>query len=698
MLKVHLRRTLIAALIFGLLGFFIAARTPKLYEATVDLKAGSPTITPDATMPLEVRRVLLPGVLNDLDSDTGILKSQRIFRDGLIQAAKTTGRDYIASRETFEELFPLYDVAIPAAMNQYVGDQQRVVTLRVKGRTPEDAAEIANAVAYSFAEYRKQNAKIAIQDALDIVSQASKSAKAKLDAIDKQYKTLKIDAKIADMSGNSEAMTASVESLRQKRAQVEAELEGAIAEVSALQREIAKTPEMIAAGSQSLTDPRIDGLRTLVVGAEQELETIRVSYLDSSVQVKNAQEKLRRAKESLAKAEKNAKSVPSASSKAQNAVYLELNGEISRRRSQIANLRAQLDPINLQILQYEGRIAKIPNLEKDFYELQRNRLVYEEQYQTNQKWVEQLSTATEGRATQIVALADAALITKPVAPEPVKNVILGAVIGFLLGMFYSFARESFQLPVHTSWQLAELTALPVAASVPATSKVLAKRHLSSLPEASFKPIESFRYMAFSMMAKEQRPGVIMFTGVGEEVDSSGVAAEFAVAMAKTGCRTLLVDCDLRVPRLSQIFNTQGRSGVSDILGRTILPGESSDLFVSTEHDNLQILPAGSTNASGMADFVTSHLQALIEELRLKGDLVVINCPPVDVFADSSRLAQYVDEATLVISAKSTSYRAVPIAQEIMTKAGAKSMSIVLTNASPIDEPFGNRSLGRFRTQ
>ena len=222
-------------------------------------------------------------------------------------------------------------------------------------------------------------------------------------------------------------------------------------------------------------------------------------------------------------------------------------------------------------------------------------------------------------------------------------------------------------------------------------KPLARRHYAEIRDGSFKPIESFRYMAFSMMAKENRPGVILFTAVGEDVDSTGAAAEFAVAMSKTGSKTALVDCDLRLPRLSELFGVEGRSGVAEILGRTILPGESTDLFVSTEHDNLLILPAGAASASGLSDFNTSHMSGLIEDLRGKADTVVINCPPVDVFADASRLAQYVDEVCMVISAKTTSYRAIPVAQEILHKSGAKEMSIVLTNGSPTEEPFGARS-------
>jgi uncharacterized protein involved in exopolysaccharide biosynthesis len=115
MFKVHLRRTLFFAILFGLLGFILTLKTQKIYEATVQLQAGSPTITADQSMPFEVRRVLLPGVLNDLDSDTGILKSQRVFREGLLKAAREIRKEELATPAAFEELFPLFDLERPAA-------------------------------------------------------------------------------------------------------------------------------------------------------------------------------------------------------------------------------------------------------------------------------------------------------------------------------------------------------------------------------------------------------------------------------------------------------------------------------------------------------------------------------------------------------------------------------------------------------
>ena len=696
MLKVHIRRTLFAAIIAGLFGFFIAWRSLKLYEAVVEVMAGSAQLQPDNTMPIEVRKVLNQGVQNDLDSDSGILRSQRIFDAALKLVAKEPGRktftgDDFTSPKTFQELYPMFDLDIPGSLNQYAPEQMRLVKIRVRAYSPEDAASIANNVATAFANYRKDRSKRAVQDALAMVKAQSKRAKQKLDEIDNEFRKIKVERGIVDINQGNISITEKLARLKDRLSVTEVEYEGAKAELSSIRAAIQKTPQYIAGTEGSARDPKVQIYRQMEAQAEAELGAEREKYTDDAPSVKRIIEKYEALKAKRIAAEKDPAFFKDSTMRSPNTIYYELQGREATAKARVNSVHESIPAISAAVQRAEAEAAGYPAVETKFFDLSRNRLVYEEQYQKNQKWVEEMQNASEGQTSQIQYLAEPDRISEPVAPDPKKYVILSAIVGALIGLAYSFAMESFRLPVHTSWQLAELTALPVAASIPMMPKPLARRHYAEIRDGTFKPIESFRYMAFSMMAKENRPGVILFAAVGEDVDSTGAAAEFAVAMSKTGSKTALVDCDLRLPRLSELFGVQGRSGVAEILGRTILPGESTDLFVSTEHENLLILPAGAASSSGLSDFNTSHMSGLIEDLRGKADTVVINCPPVDVFADASRLAQYVDEVCMVISAKTTSYRAIPVAQEILHKSGAKAMSIVLTNGSPTEEPFGSRS-------
>jgi capsular exopolysaccharide synthesis family protein len=217
------------------------------------------------------------------------------------------------------------------------------------------------------------------------------------------------------------------------------------------------------------------------------------------------------------------------------------------------------------------------------------------------------------------------------------------------------------------------------------------RLLAGWPDPDYKPAESFRFMAFSQLAKEGgAPRLVLFTGIGGSVGCSSSAAQFALATARTGVRTLLVDADLRHPAITTIFDLEDKTGMSDMLNRTMLASDA-DVAIDTPHKNLRLVPSGTDGAGGLADFPTPHIVGIMEHLAEKADVVVIDAPPCDIVADAARLVPYVDEVCLVVSAQSTSFRSVPMAYDILKRSGAKNISLILTHASPQEEPFSKRS-------
>lgn len=215
--------------------------------------------------------------------------------------------------------------------------------------------------------------------------------------------------------------------------------------------------------------------------------------------------------------------------------------------------------------------------------------------------------------------------------------------------------------------------------------------MTRLAKGEGHPAESFRYMAFTFTASEtNEPKVVLFTATGGLGGRAFSAQNFAVAAARASVKTLLVDMDLRRAALTGMYGADGKSGISDVLHNRMLPNEQ-ELSIDTPDQTMKFLPAGTDRDAGLADVPTPQLQAIIEGFREKADLVVIDTPPCDAFSDASRLAKYVDEVCLVVSAKSTNFRNIPLAYEILTRSGAKSVSLILLDASVEDEPFSDRS-------
>jgi len=212
--------------------------------------------------------------------------------------------------------------------------------------------------------------------------------------------------------------------------------------------------------------------------------------------------------------------------------------------------------------------------------------------------------------------------------------------------------------------------------------------MQALPGPDFKPLESYRFMASSMLfSNGSKPNRVLFTSVGGEVGCSMAAGEFALSAAKMGLRVILVDADLRRGTISRVFKMRDRSGVRDVINRSLLPGSGTEIFSETEHANLFVLPAGSSDGEGITDVPISHLSGFLDNLQEKADLIVIDVPPCDVVADASRFVPLVDEVCLVVSARNTNYRIIPMAKDLLNRAGAKKVSMIMTDTTPNEEAF-----------
>jgi capsular exopolysaccharide synthesis family protein len=216
--------------------------------------------------------------------------------------------------------------------------------------------------------------------------------------------------------------------------------------------------------------------------------------------------------------------------------------------------------------------------------------------------------------------------------------------------------------------------------------------LRAISTAGANPPEAFRYMAFSMVTNNTKTlRTFLFTGVKSSMVTYSSATQFATAVAKGGTRVLLVDADLLKSPITTVMNGGGKEGLSNLLGSEESK-KVEDLVVPTVHENLMLLPAGTDSSLRyLTNAPQPKLEAIMQALRLYCDVVIIAVPPCDVLADAACIARLVDDVVLVVSGAQTNYRSVPIAQDLLNKAGAKAISIVMTEAQADEEPFSAKS-------
>lgn len=207
-----------------------------------------------------------------------------------------------------------------------------------------------------------------------------------------------------------------------------------------------------------------------------------------------------------------------------------------------------------------------------------------------------------------------------------------------------------------------------------------KDTLITLTDPRSPVAEAFRTLRTNLIFSglEQPLQTLLVTSAAADEGKSTTLANLAVVMAQGGRNTILVDCDLRRPRLHEVFGVPLSPGFSEWI-----QGESDQMpsLTATEIAGLHLLPAGSP-APNPADLLTSRrVEALIDRLKSQADMVLFDGPPVLAVSDAALLAAKLDGVLLVVSAGRTRRDHAQRAKELLEKIRVRVVGAVLTNAS-----------------
>jgi len=191
--------------------------------------------------------------------------------------------------------------------------------------------------------------------------------------------------------------------------------------------------------------------------------------------------------------------------------------------------------------------------------------------------------------------------------------------------------------------------------------------------------EAFRTLRTNLMFSSlERPlATLLITSPAPEEGKSTTLANLAVTLAQGGRSTILVDCDLRRPRLHDIFGVPIAPGLSNaILGKAEAPP-----LTPTGVEGLSLLPAGDTPPNPADLLGSRRMEAIIANLKSRADIVLFDAPPVIAVTDAALLASKLDGVLLVVSAGHTRRDHAQRAKALLEKIHVRIVGTVLTNAS-----------------
>jgi len=213
-----------------------------------------------------------------------------------------------------------------------------------------------------------------------------------------------------------------------------------------------------------------------------------------------------------------------------------------------------------------------------------------------------------------------------------------------------------------------------------------KRKPSMLAESFQNALTSILFSAHH----GERPRMMAVTSAGPSEGKSTVVSNLAIALAQINQRVLIVDADMRRPRVHQIFGVSNEIGLSTLLNErsAVRARPQSAYFVETEVPGLVVLPSGpiATNASNL--LYSPRLAELLGALRSEFDSILIDTPPMLHLADARVLGQHCDSVILVVRAGRTTRDAALAALKKLEQDGTSVLGTILNDWDPTGGAVG----------
>jgi succinoglycan biosynthesis transport protein ExoP len=304
------------------------------------------------------------------------------------------------------------------------------------------------------------------------------------------------------------------------------------------------------------------------------------------------------------------------------------------------------------------------------HELDGNRQLYDEML----RQVKEASIASAVRAGNVRILDHADYPKKRSRPQPVITCGLGLLVFTFIGLLVGHTREQADSSLREPGEGFRWMGIPELGVVPhqAASTLLSSRKGKQLPQIVAPSLaggremlaldnaiaaEACRNIVTSVLLAEPGnavPRVIVVTSPGPREGKTTVAANVAMTMATMGRRVLLVDGDIRRPRLHQVFGVSNETGLSKILERGHVTEQNLDPVIRrTSSPLLSLLTSGPPTVTCANLLHSRRLGELLRRFKNEYDFVLIDTPPLLPVADTRVMGRLSDGVILVVRAGQT---------------------------------------------
>lgn len=300
------------------------------------------------------------------------------------------------------------------------------------------------------------------------------------------------------------------------------------------------------------------------------------------------------------------------------------------------------------------------------------------------------------RTNNVRILEHAVLPTVPVRPKPIQNLAIAVMVGLGLGVGLAFLIDALDNTLKTQADVENLLGVPVLGLIPVIGPGqeakedparIRDRDLGVFLEPKSLAAECCRSIRTNIlfMSPDHPIRTMVVTSPSPQEGKTTTAANLAITLAETGNRVLIVDTDLRRPRLHKSFGVPNQVGVSSVIVGEVAPEQA---IKRSEVPNLDVMTCGPVPPNPAELLHTEKFLKLIEHLKQHYDRIIFDSPPTSAVTDPAVIGNVVDGVILVVKGGKTTRDAAGHAKRQLASANVRILGVIVNEIDFSSSSYG----------
>lgn len=647
---------------------FLLYRTKPNYTASSKVLVKTPDYALGAyeTLPQMAELAAIESVRN-VQTQTELLKSAEVLERAVKEAGAAAGQ---VISKTIEP----------------IGDSD-VIKVTIVASTQKAAMDVANKLPEVYLRISKESIISDARDSREFFEHQLEKSRRNLRDTEDKLRTFKEENSLSDLSAETSQKVASLVDLEKTYHLVKTDRDAIYSQLSNMEGQLTREEKEVLTNKVVTENPVINEMQMMLAKLEVERSRLRQSMSEKHPQVMEINAQIDKINDKL---KSTTREIVQSNTYSINPFRASLMEKAATVRADKKALDAKVEYLGRAISQEKSGMSNLPGDETRLARLVRDRDLAEELYKILETKFQDFHVSEQTKKTPGRIVERAKSASMQAGRKRVANFAVIVIIALAFSVGVVFLMEYFDEAFYTGSDVEKALGLSVLAQIPRNT-ILEQQALHMLKKPNSPVAEAFRSLRNKLryLISQKQVSSLVVTSSSIDEGKTVISLNLAIVLAQFGKRVLLIDGDMRRPKLHNYFGCEN-VGLTNVI---VDEEDVTTLIVDTPVENLSFLPSGPLPLVESSPIIASELfesprtKTTISMLKKLFDFVIIDAPPVLAVTDALSISSHVDGIIFVVVAGNTKQSAALKAKRELDALDTPIIGAVLNKTSTQQEYY-----------